>query len=136
MEYRQNKAGWQPRSPKIDAKKYEQDEETERSSFSSEMEVAKLSALPNLKVRFVSCSESAIKRWLSSELEETVFSLTHELFMIKHHTVTLTILFFQALLSFSNNLLCSNLSSSYLGYLKIIIISKYFSRLGAEYLFL
>ena len=54
------------------------------------MEVAKLSALPNLKVRFVSCNESAIKRWLSSELEETVFSLTHELFMPKHHTVTLS----------------------------------------------
>ena len=53
------------------------------------MEVAKLSALPNLKVRFVSCNESAIKRWLRSELEETVFSLTHELFMTKHHTVTL-----------------------------------------------
>ena len=53
------------------------------------MEVAKLSALPNLEVRFVSCNESAIKRWLSSELEETVFSLTHELFMTKHHTVTL-----------------------------------------------
>ena len=53
------------------------------------MEVAKLSALPNLKVRFVSCNESAIKRWLSSELEETVFSLTLELFMTKHHTVTL-----------------------------------------------
>ena len=52
------------------------------------MEVAKLSALPNFEVRFVSCNESAIKRWLSSELEETVFSLTHELFMTKHHTVT------------------------------------------------
>ena len=91
MEYRQNKAGWQPRSPRIDAKKYEQDEETERLSFSSEMEVAKFfSAPPNLKVRFVSCNESAIKRWLSSELEETVFSLTHELFMTKHHTVTLS----------------------------------------------
>ena len=45
------------------------------------MEVAKLSAPPNLEVRSVSCNESAIKRWLSSELEETVFSLTHELFM-------------------------------------------------------
>ena len=54
------------------------------------MEVAKLAAPPNLEVRFVSCNESAIKRWLSSELEETVFSLTHELFMTKHHTVTLT----------------------------------------------
>ena len=53
------------------------------------MEVAKLAAPPNLEVRFVSCNESAIKRWLSSELEETVFSLTHELFMSKHHTVTL-----------------------------------------------
>ena len=53
------------------------------------MEVAKLAAPPNLEVRFVSCNESAIKRWLSSELEETVFSLTHELFMAKHHTVTL-----------------------------------------------
>ena len=52
------------------------------------MEVAKLSALPNLKVRFVSFNESAIKRWLSSELEETVFSLTHELFNTKHHTAT------------------------------------------------
>ena len=55
------------------------------------MEVAKLAAPPNLEVRFVSCNESAIKRWLSSELEETVFSLTHELFMTKHHTVTLII---------------------------------------------
>ena len=49
------------------------------------MEVAKLAAPPNLEVRFVSCNE-----WLSSELEETVFSLTHELFMSKHHTVTLS----------------------------------------------
>ena len=55
------------------------------------MEVAKLSGLPNFEVRFVSCNESAIKRWLSSELEEIVFSLTHELFMTKHHTVTLRI---------------------------------------------
>ena len=55
------------------------------------MEVAKLAAPPNLEVRFVSCNESAIKRWLSSELDETVFSLTHELFMSKHHTVTLTL---------------------------------------------
>ena len=47
------------------------------------MEVAKLAAPPNLEVRFVSCNESAIKRWLSSELEETVFSLTHELFIGK-----------------------------------------------------
>ena len=54
------------------------------------MEVAKLAAPPNLEVRFVSCNESAIKRWLNSELEETVFSLTHELFMTKHHTVTLS----------------------------------------------
>ena len=54
--------------------------EAERSSFSSEMEVAKLSAPPNLEVRSVSCSESVIKRWLSSELEETVFSLAHEFF--------------------------------------------------------
>ena len=53
------------------------------------MEVAKLAAPPNLEVRFVSCNESAIKRWLSSEPEETVFSLTHELFMSQHHTVTL-----------------------------------------------
>ena len=53
------------------------------------MEVAKLSAPPNLQVRSVSCNESAIKRCLSSELEETVFSLTHELFMTKHKTVTL-----------------------------------------------
>ena len=53
------------------------------------MEVAKLAPPPNLEVRFVSCNESAIKRWLSSELEETVFSLTHEVFMSKHHTVTL-----------------------------------------------
>ena len=48
---------------------------------------------PNLEVRFVSCNESAIKRWLSSELEETVFSLTHELFMSKHHTVATSKLF-------------------------------------------
>ena len=66
-----------------------QDEQRERSSFSNEMEVAKLAAPPNLEVRFVSCNESVIKRWLSSELEETVFSLTHELFMSQHHTVTL-----------------------------------------------
>ena len=52
------------------------------------MEVAKLAAPPNLEVTFVSCNESAIKRWLSSELEETVFSLTHELFMTKHHIIT------------------------------------------------
>ena len=61
------------------------------------MEVAKLATPPNLEVRFVSCNESAIKRWLSSELEETVFSLTHELFMTKHHTLTLrggVVLFF------------------------------------------
>ena len=36
-----------------------------------------LSAPPNLEVRY----ESAKKRCLISELEETVFSLTHELFM-------------------------------------------------------
>ena len=53
------------------------------------MEVAKLSAPPNLEVRSVSCNQSAIKRWLSSELEETVFSLTNELFMTKHWTRTL-----------------------------------------------
>ena len=63
---------------------------TEQSSFSSQMEVEKLSAPPNLEVKFVSCNESAIERWLSSELEETVFSLTHELFMTKCQTVTLT----------------------------------------------
>ena len=56
----------------------------ERSSFSNEMEVANHSAPPNLEVRFVSCNESAIKRCLSSEQEETVFSLTHELFMTQH----------------------------------------------------
>ena len=64
--------------------KYGQDEERERSSFSSEMEVAKLSAAPNFEVRFDGCNESAIKWWLSSELEETVLSLTHKLFMTKH----------------------------------------------------
>ena len=47
-----------------------QEVETEQSSFTSEMEVAKLSAAPNLEARFVSCNELAIKRWLSSELEE------------------------------------------------------------------
>ena len=75
-------AGCQDRrelTPKIWARRGDK-----RSSFSSEMEVAKLSAPPNLEVRSVSCNESAIKRWLSSELEETVFSLTHELFMTKH----------------------------------------------------
>ena len=40
-----------------------------------------LAAPSNLEVRYVSCNESAKKRCLSSELEETVFSLTHELFM-------------------------------------------------------
>ena len=62
------------------------------------MEVAKLAAPPNLEVRFISCNESAIKRWLSSELEETVFSLTHELFMTKHHTVTLRLHYLKTLL--------------------------------------
>ena len=38
--------------------------EAEQSSFSSEMDVAKLYASPNLEVRFVSYNESAIKRWL------------------------------------------------------------------------
>ena len=52
------------------------------------MEVVKLSAAPNLEVRFDSCNESAIKRCLSSELEETVFSLTHELFMTKNYVET------------------------------------------------
>ena len=75
-------------TPKIRARRREG-----RSSFSNEMEVAKLAAPPKLEVRFVSCNESAIKRWLSSELEETVFSLTHELFMTKHHTVTLNLVF-------------------------------------------
>ena len=89
MEYRQNKAGCLPRSPRIDDYNMGKTKR-KRSSFSNEMEVAKLAAPPNLEVRFVSCNESAIKRWLSSELEETVFSLTHELFMSKHHTVTLT----------------------------------------------
>ena len=46
--------------------------ETEWSSFSSEMEVAKLSAPPNLEVRVVSCNESAIKRWLSSDGRNSV----------------------------------------------------------------
>ena len=75
------------------------------------MEVAKLSGLPNFEVRFVSCNESAIKRWLSSELEEIVFSLTHELFMTKHHTVTrglyqerLSSIFNFQVLSFSTDL--------------------------------
>ena len=54
------------------------------------MEVAKLSAPPNLQVRSVSCNESATKRWLSSELEETVFSLTHELFMTNPCIVSLS----------------------------------------------
>ena len=58
-----------------------QDGEQERSSFSNEMEVAKLSTPPNLEV---SCNESAKKRCLSSEQEETVVSLTHELFMTQH----------------------------------------------------
>ena len=53
VEYGQNKA--------IDAKN-RQDQESERSSFSSEMEVAKLSAAPNHEVRFDRCNESAIKR--------------------------------------------------------------------------
>ena len=57
------------------------------------MEVAKLSAPLNLEVRLVSCNESAIMRWLSSELEETVFSLTHELFMTKHQRIVVFTLF-------------------------------------------
>ena len=62
-----------------------QDVETKQSSFSSEMEVAKPSAPPDLEVRFDSSYTSAIKKWLSSELEEMVFSLTRELFMTKHY---------------------------------------------------
>ena len=61
--------------------KYGQDGEQEQSSFSNEMEVAKLSSPPNHEVRYVSCNESAKRRSLNSELEETVVSLTHELFM-------------------------------------------------------
>ena len=57
----------------IDAKIGEE-VKSERSSFSSEMKVAKLSATPSIEVRFVNCNESAIKRWLSSELEETAIS--------------------------------------------------------------
>ena len=86
MEYRQNKAGWQSRSPRIDAKDMGKARRENGRVSQVKWEVAKLSAPPNLEVRLVSCNESAIKRWLSSELEETVFSLTHELFMIKHHT--------------------------------------------------
>ena len=41
--------------------KYGEDEVTKGASFSSEMEVAKLSAPPSLQVRSV-CNESAIKR--------------------------------------------------------------------------
>ena len=50
--------------------KYGQDEERKQSSFSSEIEVAKLSAPPNLEVRLVSCNESAKKRRLSSEKKQ------------------------------------------------------------------
>ena len=77
-------AGWLPRSPRIDSKNMGKTGKQERSSFSNEMEVAKLSAPPNLEVRYVSCNESAKKRCLSSEPEETVFALTHELFMTQH----------------------------------------------------
>ena len=91
MEYRQNKAGCLPRSPRIDAENMgKMKRENDRVS-QMKWKVAKFAAPPKLEVRFVSCNESAIKRWLSSELEETVFSLSHELFMTKHHTVTLTI---------------------------------------------
>ena len=57
------------------------------------MEVAKLSAPPNLEVRYVSCNESAKKRCLSSEQEETVFSLTHELFMTQQKNAVLELRF-------------------------------------------
>ena len=53
------------------------------------MEVATLSAPPNLEVRYVSCNEVAKKRCLSSDPEKTVFSLTHELFMTQHFKVTI-----------------------------------------------
>ena len=75
-------AGCQDRqelTPKIWARR-----EQERSSFSNEKEVAKLSAPPNLEVRYVSCNESAKKMCLSSDQEETVFSLIHVLFMTQH----------------------------------------------------
>ena len=44
---------------------------TEQSSFSNKLLLRPL----NLEVRFVSCNESAIKRWLSLEQEETTISL-------------------------------------------------------------
>ena len=61
-EYRQNKAGWLPRSPRIDAKNMGKMGNKNGRVFSNEMEVAKLSAPPNLEVRYVSCNESAKKR--------------------------------------------------------------------------
>ena len=85
MEYRQNNAGRLPRSPRIESKNIGQDVDTKTIESLSEMEVAKPSAPPDLEVRFSSCNKSAIKRWLSLELEETVVSLTHELFMTKHY---------------------------------------------------
>ena len=53
-------------NPKILGKMWIQ----KQSSLLSEMEVAKPSAPPDLAVRFGSCNKSAIKRWLSLELEE------------------------------------------------------------------
>ena len=61
MEYQQNNAGRLPRLPRIDAKNIGQDLERERSSFSSEMEVAKFSAPPNIEVRFVSYNKEVVK---------------------------------------------------------------------------
>ena len=66
MEYRQNNAGRLSRSPRIKilGKMWRQNGRVS-------------------EVRFESCNESAIKGWSSSELEETVVSLTHELLMTK-----------------------------------------------------
>ena len=84
LEYRQNKAGWLPRSPRIDS--YNMGKMRRQTGQFSQVKWKLQSFLtpPNLQVRSVSCNKSAIKRWLNSKLEETVFSLTRELFMTQH----------------------------------------------------
>ena len=42
--------------------KIEQGVKTEQRSFSSDLEVPKLSAAPNFEVRLISCDELAIKK--------------------------------------------------------------------------
>ena len=56
-------------------------------SLSSEMEFAKPSAPPDLKVRFDSCNESAIMRWLSIS-----FDRSHQVILLLFQKVLIAVL--------------------------------------------